>query len=161
MTEPAPSPERRQHDRITRADETLPDADGAIGLPWYAESMLARMERRGDITAAQRRAGEEFARLFWLAHLDPLRAADMLRESPGMVSAHSGERARRKIHDALDALGGSSSPCGSAVWFIVGCEFSIHEWARREGWNGCPLRHEIAKGILVGGLGVLAVHFGT
>jgi hypothetical protein len=30
----------------------------------------------------------------------------------------------------------------------------------REGWSGRPLREEVAKGILLGALGVLAEHFG-
>ena len=162
MTEPAPSPERRQHDRITRADETVADTNGAIGLPWYTESMLARLERRGDITARERHAGEQFNRLFQLAHLDPLRAADLRRMAPGEQTgrAHGGERARRRIIQAIDALGGHGSPCGSCAWFVLGVDLSLHEWARREGWGGRTIRYEVAKGTLCGTLGVLAKHFG-
>jgi len=38
---------------------------------------------------------------------------------------------------------------------------SMREWAMREGWGGRPLREEVAKGTLVGALGVLAKHFGV
>ena len=76
----APTPQRHQHDRVTRDAETLADTAGAIGLPFRVESLLGRLERHGDITAGQRHAGEEFGRLFRLAHLDPVRAADLLRE---------------------------------------------------------------------------------
>src|SRR5436190_23382215 len=96
-----PSAERRQHDRVSRAVETLPDATGAIGLPWHVESMLARLERRGSITSAERRAGEEFGRLFQLAHLDALVAADLRRQGrSSSATPHGSERARRRIMDA-------------------------------------------------------------
>jgi len=160
MTEPAPSPERRQHGRITRADETLPDANGAIGLPWYAESMLARMERRGDITSRERHAGEQFGRLFQLAHLDALKSADLRRSGRASTdTTHGSELARRRVLEALDALGGQASPCGTCAWFVLGCELSVHAWAMRESWNGRPLQPAVAKGVLKGTLGVLAQHF--
>ena len=157
----APTPYRRQHDRITQAAEQIADAHGTIGVPWLAEGLLGRLERRGAISAAQARAGEEFHRLFRLAALDPLRAADMLRGDRASRADGNGiERARRRIDEALHALGGQSSPCGSCAWFVLGCELSLAGWARREGWQGRPLREEVAKGILTGALGVLTRHFG-
>ena len=158
-----PTPERQQHDRVTRDSETLADSDGGIGLPFRAESMLERMERNGDIGSRERHAGEEFARLFHLAHLDPLRASDFAggeRILAGKAEPHGSDRARRRVVAALDALGGPSSPCGSAAWFILGCEFSVRAWALREGWGGKPLPQKVAKGTLIGALGVLARHFG-
>ena len=158
-----PSAERRQHDRVSRAVETLPDATGAIGLPWHVESMLARLERRGDISARERHAGEEFHRLFQLAHLDPLKSPDVRREGPRSQSdaPHGNDRARRRILAALDALGGQGSPCGTCAWFVLGCELSIRGWAMRQGWSSRPLSRDVAKGTLIGTLGVLAGHFGT
>ena len=160
MTEP--SPERRQHDRITRAPEQVADADGAIGSPWRAEGLLARLERHGDIGHRERAAGDEFGRLFQLAHLDPLRAADMSTplQRPG-TPALSGANARAEIHRALDSLGGLHSPAGCAAWFVLGCELSLRQWALREGWAGRPLREPVAKGILLAALGTLARHFRT
>jgi len=100
--------------------------------------------------------------LFQLAHLDPLRAADIVREGRGNgAGPHGSERARRRIIAAMDALGGHGSPCATAAWFVLGCELSMREWAMREGWGGRPLREEVAKGTLVGALGVLAKHFGV
>ena len=157
-----PTPERRRHDRVTRDAETLADSAGAIGLPYRVEGLLGRLERHGDISAGQRHAGEEFARLFALAHLDPIRAADMVHgDRTGSAAAvHGSERARRKVLAALDALGGQASPCGTCAWFVLGCEMSVRAWAMREGWGGKPIREHVAKGTLIGTLGVLAKHFG-
>jgi hypothetical protein len=154
--------ERARHDRIARLGETIADSDGAIGLPWRAETPLERLFRRGDIGAPERAAGDEFARLFRIANLDPLRAADLLRGDRSANPDGSGiERARRRLDAALQALGGHASPCGSCAWFVLGCELSLRQWALREGWQGRPLREEVAKGTLLGALGVLRRHFGT
>jgi hypothetical protein len=64
--------------------------------------------------------------------------------------------ARRRVHEALDALGGLNGPAGSAAWHILGCGCSVREWALRRGWSGQPLRQEQAQGILIAALGVLA-----
>ena len=63
-------------------------------------------------------------------------------------------------HDAIEALGGLSSPAGSCVWHVVGLQRSVREWAIRQGWNGRAMRREQAEGILIGGLGVLAAPAG-
>jgi hypothetical protein len=68
--------------------------------------------------------------------------------------------ARCRVHQAMAALGGISSPAGSCVWHVVGLQRSIREWAIRQGWGGRPVRQEQAQGILVAALGMLAVHFG-
>jgi hypothetical protein len=157
-----PSRYRRQHNRVRRVEAQIADVDGEIGDPFVAEGLLGRLERRGHIGARERHAGEEFARLFQLAHLDPLRAADIVREGQGnSAGPHGSERARRRIVAAMDALGGHGSPCATAAWFVLGCELSLREWAMREGWGGRPLREEVAKGTLVGALGGLVKHFGV
>ena len=68
--------------------------------------------------------------------------------------------ARENVYRAMDALGGPSSPAGSCVWHVVGCELSIREWALRHGWNGRRIGHSQAQGILVAALGLLAKHYG-
>jgi len=157
-----PSRYRRQHNRVRRVETQIADVDGEIGDPFVAEGLLGRLERNGDIGSRERHAGEEFGRLFQLAHLDPLRAAVIVREGRGNgAGPHGSERARRRIIAAMDALGGHGSPCATAAWFVLGCELSMREWAMREGWGGRPLREEVAKGTLVGALGVLAKHFGV
>jgi hypothetical protein len=68
--------------------------------------------------------------------------------------------ARRRVHKALQALGGISSPAGSCVWHVIGLQRSVREWSMRQGWGGRPVRQEQAQGILVAALGVLAAHTG-
>jgi hypothetical protein len=43
---------------------------------------------------------------------------------------------------------------------VAGLGRSVKEWSALEGWNGRTLNQYEAKGILVGALGVLAVHYG-
>ena len=69
--------------------------------------------------------------------------------------------ARRRVHEAMEALGGISSPAGSCVWHVVGLQRSVREWAIRQGWGGRPVRQEQAQGILVAALGMLAAHDGN
>ena len=40
--------------------------------------------------------------------------------------------ARRRVHKAMQALGGISSPAGSCVWHVVGLQRSVPEWAIRQ-----------------------------
>jgi hypothetical protein len=142
-----PSPQRRQHDRISRDAAQLADSAGLIGVPWRAEGLLARLERHGDIGRRERSAGELFAELFHLAHLDPLRAADIgQRNNRAPTTAYGGDRA------------GLDSPCGSCAWFVLGVQLSMSDWAVRQGWAGKTIRREVAKGTLIGTLGVLARH---
>jgi hypothetical protein len=150
----APTPERRQHDDIVLSPEQIADAYGCIGLPWRAETMLTRLQRNGDISASERLAGEEFQRLFRRAGLDPLRAANMAETSRGPRDSHASERPKQEIYVALNALGGQASPGGSCAWFVLGCEMSVNQWATRR-----SIRREVAKGVLVAALGVLAKHF--
>jgi Domain of unknown function (DUF6456) len=161
MPDPVVLPERLQHDRIDRAVEQIVDALGHAGAPYRVETMLGRMERHGSISARQRLAGEQFGRLFRLAQLDPLHAADMGQRTHGAVTdAHRSLWARERVNAALDALGGLGSPCGTAAWVVLGMELTVGEWCRREGWGGRPINAHVGKGTLVGALGVLVRHFG-
>jgi hypothetical protein len=158
-----PSPQRRQHDRISRDAAQLADSAGLIGVPWRAEGLLARLERHGDIGRRERSAGEEFARLFHVAHLDPLKAHDMAAER--VVATHRGqhstERARHRIGDALDTLGGLDSLCGSCAWHILGGGITIAEWSLRQRWAGKRINPTAGKGILIATVDMLARHFGA
>lgn len=153
--------ERLQHGRVERAAETVQDADGRIGFPFVAEGTLGLLQRTGQISATQLLAGEQFREWFHMARLDPLRAAAMTRSNGGiMQSGVHIEHARRRVDNAIRACGGVISPCGSCVWHVLGLDESLAQWAKAQGWAGRAIRHESAKYILVGGLSVLAVHFG-
>ena len=107
-------------------------------------------------------AAQDFRASFIVAQLDPLRAVPVLRVPGTGREPDLSERqlhARRRVHEAMRALGGISSPAGSCVWHVVGLQRSVREWAIRQGWGGQPVRQEQAQGILVAALGVLAAPY--
>jgi hypothetical protein len=104
-------------------------------------------------------AARDFQAAFIVAQLDPLRAIPILRVPGNGREPELGPRqlhARRRVHAAMEALGGISSPAGACVWHVVGLQRSVQEWAIRQGWGGRPVRQEQAQGILVAALGMLA-----
>src|SRR5512144_355042 len=68
--------------------------------------------------------------------------------------------ARRRVDEAMDALGVLGSPAGGCVWHVLGLQRSVREWAMRQGWGGRPVRIEQAQGMLVAALGMLAGFYG-
>jgi hypothetical protein len=121
------------------------------------------MLRAGTIDQAMHDAARGFQVAFIIAQLDPLRASPIVRVAGTGREPELNERqvcARRRVHEAMAALGGISSPAGSCVWHVVGLQRSIRERAIRQGWGGRPVRQEQAQGILVAALGVLAAHLG-
>jgi hypothetical protein len=161
--ETAPSPERFAQGLIERAPHAIADEAGRPARPYRAPSALDILLRRKTITPAMHQAGEDFHALFVAAALDPLRAADLLRVPDGahdMPLTLRQAEARKSIWRALKSLGGMSAPAASCVWHVVGCEWTLKNWAEQQGWNGRALSQEAASGILVGSLGVLQAHFG-
>ena len=139
------------------------DPDGKIVVHHRLVDTLARMLKSGTIDQAMHDAGRDFQAAFILAQLDPLRALPILRVPGTGREPDLNERqlhARWRVHKALQALGGLSSPAGSCVWHVVGLQRSVREWAVRQGWRGRPVRQEQAQGILVAALGMLAAHVG-
>jgi hypothetical protein len=139
------------------------DPDGRIVVHHRTVDTLGKMLRAGTITEEMHDAAKDFQAAFIVANLDPLRALPILRlpgtgREPGLNDRQL--HARRRVHKALEALGGISSPAGSCAWHVVGLQRSIREWAMRQGWGGRPVRQEQAQGILVAALGMLAAHFG-
>jgi hypothetical protein len=125
---------------------------------------LALMLRNGSITGAMHDAGQQFSQDFARAfasgvassRLDGLPAGT----TPGQMMVEKNAGAARAVRDALDAVGGSGSPAGSALWYVAGLQLSLREWALRDGWNGKRVEKNEAKGILVAALGVLARYYG-
>jgi hypothetical protein len=97
---------------------------------------LGKMLRAGTIDQAMHDAAKDFQASFIVAQLDRLRAVPILRVSGTGREPELNERqlhARRRVHAALKALGGLSSPAGSCIWHVVGLQRSVREWATRQG----------------------------
>jgi hypothetical protein len=139
------------------------DPEGRIVVHHRTVDTLGKMLRSGTISQEMHDAARDFEAAFIVANLDPLRALPILRV-PGTgrdLDLNDRQvRARRRVHKAMAALGGISSPAGSCVWHVVGLQRSVREWAMRQGWGGRPVRQEQAQGILVAALGMLAAHVG-
>jgi hypothetical protein len=139
------------------------DPDGRIVVHHRTVDSLAQMLRAGTITLKMHDAARDFRTAFCVANLDPLRATPIHRIPRRGREPELTERqldARRRVHEAIQVLGGINSPAGSCVWHVVGLQLSVREWALRQGWNGRPMRQEQAQGILIAALGILAIHFG-
>jgi hypothetical protein len=139
------------------------DPDGRIVVHHRTVDTLGKMLRAGTITPEMHDAAQDFQAAFIVANLDPFRALPITRVPGNPREPELNERqldARRRVHKALEALGGISSPAGSCVWHVVGLQRSVREWALRQGWGGRPVRQEQAQGILVAALGMLAAHVG-
>jgi hypothetical protein len=139
------------------------DPDGRIVYHHRTVDTLGKMLRAGTIDQAMHDAAKDFQASFIAAQLDRLRAVPILRVPGTGREPELNERqlhARRRVHEAMAALGGISSPAGSCLWHVVGLQRSVREWAMRQGWGGRPVRQEQAQGILIASLGMLAAHFG-
>jgi Domain of unknown function (DUF6456) len=135
------------------------DPDGRIVYHHRTVDTLGRMHKSGAIDQAMHDAARDFQAAFTIANLDPLHAAPTQRISRCGHDTDLNERqldARRRVHAALQALGGINSPAGSCIWHVVGLQRSIREWATRRSWAGRPVRQEQAQGILIAALGMLA-----
>ena len=139
------------------------DPDGRIVVHHRTVDPLGKMLRAGTITQEMHDAARAFQRDFQFAGLDPIRARPMMlpaRGGGGSEVAEGQLDAKRRVHRALEALGGIGSPAGSCSWHVLGCGRSIREWAMRQGWNGRPSDQKEAKGILIAALGMLAGQYG-
>ena len=93
------------------------DPDGRIVVHHRLVDTLGRMLKSGTIDQPMHDAGRDFQAAFIVANLDPLRALPIFRV-PG--TGHQPElnerqlRARRRVYEAMQALGGISSPAGAA-----------------------------------------------
>ncbi|WP_160121341.1 DUF6456 domain-containing protein [Rhodovarius lipocyclicus] len=157
-----PSKWRLQHGGFS---EPVREEDPDTGSPVAhrrAVDTLGLMLANGNITPQMHEAGCIFRTLFRSAAIDSMSTSQLIR-LPGSTADRLSNRqldARRRVLAAMDALGGHDSPAGSCIWFVVGLEMSVREWAARRGWSGRPVPQPIAGGILVAALGILAMHFG-
>jgi hypothetical protein len=98
------------------------DPDGRIVYHHRTVDTLGKMLRAGTIDQAMHDAAKDFQAAFIIAQLDPLRALPIVRVPGNGREPHLSERqlhAHRRVHEAMAALGGISSPAGSCVWHVV------------------------------------------
>jgi hypothetical protein len=112
------------------------DPDGRIVVHHRTVDTLGKMLRSGTISQAMHDAAKDLQASFIIANLDPFRAVSILRV-PGTGREPDPNEwqldARRRVHEAMQALGGINSPAGSCIWHIVGLQRSIREWAIPQG----------------------------
>lgn len=148
---------------VERVARQIPDAAGRPGQPHRVYDTLATLFRNGSIDRDELEGGRRFEEQFRLANLDPLHAANPARiRAPGPSDMSNGMIAGRDmVGRAMTALGGSSAPAGAAVWAVLGLGQTVKEFAQSaQLGGGRSLDEKVAKGIFVGALGVLAVHYG-
>jgi len=125
---------------------------------------LALMLRNGSITGAMHDAGQQFsqdfARAFGSGVASPKLDGLPGGTAPGQMMVEKNAGAARAVRDALDAVGGNSSPAGSALWYVAGLGMSVRDWSIRLGWSGKAMSKEEGKGILIAALGMLARYYG-
>ena len=152
---------RRQDDVLEPVYEA--DPDGRPVVHHRTVDTLGIMLRAGTITKDMHDAARDFQAQFTIARYDTLVCMRFRRDPSKGNRAELTETqidARRRVDEAMDALGGLGSPAGGCVWHVVGLQRSVREWAMRQGWGGRPVRIEQAQGILVAALGMLAGYYG-
>ena len=123
---------------------------------------LGQMLANGSICPAMHEAGCMFRTQFRAAMLDGMRVSALVRVSGGSGDGLTERQAaaRHRVADVLSLFGGTDTACGSCLWYVVGMECSVREWAGRQGWGWRSINHVQGQGILVAALSVLAVHYG-
>ncbi len=102
---------------------------------------------------------QDFARAFGSGVASPRLDGLPGGTAPGQMMVEGDAGAARAVRDALDAVGGNSSPAGSALWYVAGLQMSVRDWALRLGWSGKAMSKEEGKGILLAALGMLARYY--
>ena len=157
-----PTKWRLQHGGFSAPGYDADPETGAVVVHRRAIDTLGVMLAHGTITEEMHDAGRLFRGLFHTASLDSMVTSQLIRMA-GDSDVTLNDRqimARRRLAEALDALGGQNGSAASCAWFVIGLEYSVREWAMRHGWAGRRLAPAVANGILVATLSVLAGHFG-
>lgn len=128
---------------------------------YRAPDLIDRWLRAEVISDDMASAGRVFQSAFWCLGLDALRAPDLGRipgagGGPGLLEAEGTAWAAEYLDDAFQALGGRGSPGANGMWYVIGLDLTIGQWADREVFGkGRTLRYEVARVILIEALGVL------
>ena len=152
-----PSQERLAQSPVERVTER--DSDGWPVTHCRAVDTIGRLVRAGLIDVDCGDSADRFRRDFHRAQFEPLCAADLrrMRGAGGREEIRDAvEDARQRVWNAMNHLGGLSTPAGSIVWHVVGMEATLRDWSLRQVWGaGRTLRQEVATGILIAALSVL------
>ena len=140
------------------------DDDGRAVKHFRCVDTLGLLLKGGSISAAQHDAGQQFATDFARAFASGIVTARLdglpCGTRSGELMVERNARVARDVRAALDAVGGSTTPAGEALWHIVGLGMSIREWALRSAWSGQSRSPKQARSILLGALTQLAKHYG-
>ena len=140
----APRHPPRLGDWQVRPDDTAlqfvqeTDDDGRTVKHFRCVDTLGLLLKGGSISAAQHDAGQQFATDFARAFASGIVTARLdglpCGTRSGELMVERNARVARDVRAALDAVGGSTTPAGEALWHIVGLGMSIREWALRSAW---------------------------
>ena len=133
--------------------------DGKPATRHRTVDTLGKMLKTGTITNEMYDVAKDFQASFILANIDTLRALPIMRIPSNGRAADMSDRqliARRRVSKTIEKLGGIGSLTASALWHVVGLQESVRSWSMRSGWGGRPIRPDVASGILVAGLEILA-----
>lgn len=140
------------------------DDEGRAVKHFRCVDTLGLLLKGGSISATQYDAGQQFATDFARAFASGIVTARLdglpCGTRSGELLVERNARVARDVRAALDAVGGSITPAGEALWHIVGLGMSIREWALRSAWTGQSRSPKQARSILLGALTVLARHYG-
>jgi len=158
-----PTIERLRRGDVQRAERQINDTAGATGDPFVTISLLARLHSEGKISDEEVEAGHRFHREFRRASLGDLHAADVGRvrvESRriGLEITVTAEHFRRRVWDALAALGGLDAPPAICLYHVIGAEETLKDWCTKR-FIARPISQHMAAGVLIAALVSLAVHY--
>ena len=117
---------RRQDDVLEPVYEA--DPDGRPVVHHRTVDTLGIMLRAGTITREMHDAARDFQAQFTIARYDTLVCMRFDRDPSKGNRAELTETqidARRRVDEAMNALGGLGSPAGSCVWHVVGLQRSV------------------------------------
>ena len=123
---------------------------------YRAKSSVERLYENGQIDSAAYDAGQQFHAAFVHGHLVGIKAFDPSKPlgPGGGVYGFNAERARSKVWNALQALGGLTSPAGTIAWQVIGEEMPLHLWAEQ-----MQRGRETARTLLIDTCEILAEHY--
>lgn len=139
------------------------DTNGLISHPMgRAIDTLAALRRRGTIDDAMYGAGRQFEEDFQASGLCELRAQDLSTPRGGTTDYHVVRviASRHRIWQAIEALGGPTTPIALSAWHVLGMGRTLKDYASIEGFSlDRPLHPMTAQGLLIGALSVLSGHY--